>query len=877
MGKNKIKYLLINSFCCVFFLFYSASAFADILVVSPHPDDDIIMASGVIFKALERGEQVRVVYMTNGDYAGLERGAIREAEAVNAQEKLGMAEDNLVFLGYPDGHLTELFTDYTSADDVYTSPIGQSETYANRGLGRTDYHSYIHGAAAPYNKPNMVSDLQTLIESYYPEHIFIPSEFDSGDHVATYHTLQVALQAVFAHDAFYNPTVHKTTVWCATDTAWPNDYDPTSYFREIVGLDRTGLVWAERESLDVPFPMQSLFYPGNWKQLAADEHVTQHGSWTFLGRFIHKDEIFWVEQHRGTNQAPVVNAGLDQNAAEGETVTLNGSGSFDDNDLIYSWRQVGGLEVALSSSVIANPVFTAPTGLIVDEILTFELSVSDGEFTSVPDAVNVRVISPVPPPTYTNVAPLAATLTASSVHFTSDLANLVDGCLSGYPADASCEWVAQGTTGNWVELTWDMPITIGRITMYDRPNTADQVKMARLTFNDGVSMEVGPLENLGRPVSYQIPPREITSLRLEITGVAYTTSSIGLAELEVYAVSGNVNHAPVANAGADQSVGEGVSVVLSGSSSYDLDGDALSYSWSQVSGPLVNLSDSSMASPAFISPTDLSSTANLVFQLSVSDGEYTSTDEVTVTVIAANPVNTAPVASAGATQTVDEGDLVVLDGGSSYDPDGDSLIYNWSQISGAAVVLSDATSSTPTFTAAMGLAADATLVFELVVSDGTLTSSVSSVSVTVVANLTNGINIAGDATARASSESSATQQTAVKAIDGCIDGYPGDYTCEWVAYYWAVKVGSWLELTWATPHIIDRIVLYDRPNSNDQITSATITLSDGSSFMVGPLNNDGSASEYVFPAVEVTSLRMTVVSVRGNVGLSEIEVFESVE
>ena len=40
-------------------------------------------------------------------------------------------------------------------------------------------------------------------------------------------------------------------------------------------------------------------------------------------------------------------------------------------------------------------------------------------------------------------------------------------------------------------------------------------------------------------------------------------------------------------------------------------------------------------------------------------------------------------------------------------------------------------------------------------------------------------NIAALATATASSQNTSTGQLASKAIDGVIDGYPGDYTNEW--------------------------------------------------------------------------------------------------
>ena len=138
---------------------------------------------------------------------------------------------------------------------------------------------------------------------------------------------------------------------------------------------------------------------------------------------------------------------------------------------------------------------------------------------------------------------------------------------------------------------------------------------------------------------------------------------------------------------------------------------------------------------------------------------------------------------------------------------------------------------------------------------------------------TSGSNIAGLATASSSSQAN-SDSSAASVIDGCIDGYPGDESCEWVARYQETKIGQWLELSWGASHTIDRIILYDRPNGADQITSGTLTFSDGTSLSVGPLNDDGSATEYQFSAKKITTLRLTVNSLTGNVGLSEIEVFE---
>src|SRR5215467_9724353 len=74
-----------------------------LMIVAPHPDDEALMASGIIYSALARGDTVKVVVMTNGDKGGSDPGVTlgltREGETVTAMSKLGLAEQNIIFLG----------------------------------------------------------------------------------------------------------------------------------------------------------------------------------------------------------------------------------------------------------------------------------------------------------------------------------------------------------------------------------------------------------------------------------------------------------------------------------------------------------------------------------------------------------------------------------------------------------------------------------------------------------------------------------------------------------------------------------------------------------------------------------------------------------
>ena len=100
------------------------------------------------------------------------------------------------------------------------------------------------------------------------------------------------------------------------------------------------------------------------------------------------------------NDLPTANAGADQTVDEGETVTLEGSGSFDPEGLplAYSWTQTDGPGVALSGVDTASPTFTAPDGLADDAVLRFALVVTDDSNTTAEDSVLVLVEVEAPLP-----------------------------------------------------------------------------------------------------------------------------------------------------------------------------------------------------------------------------------------------------------------------------------------------------------------------------------------------------------------------------------------------------------------------------------------------------------------------------------------------
>ena len=459
------------------------------------------------------------------------------------------------------------------------------------------------------------------------------------------------------------------------------------------------------------------------------------------------------------NLGPVADAGADVTYAGGSTVTLDGSASSDpENDtLTYAWTQTSGPSVSLSNATAANPTFLAPASTNVDQTLTFELVVSDGLASSTAESVTITIPS--------NLAPTVDAGTDQTVVAGSSVV------LAGSASDPDTDPL----TYQWTQTAGPSVVLTGSTTLspaFTAPAKAatDQVLTFELVANDGT------VDSAADSVSITIP----------------------------------ANVGPTADAGSDATVAAGDTVSLDGSASIDGDGDTLTYAWTQTGGPSVTLSDAASVSPTFTAPAKAAADQTLTFELLVSDGITSSTtDSVSITI----PANVGPTADAGADATVAGGASVTLDGSASADGDGDTLTYAWTQTSGPSVTLSDASAVAPTFTAPAKAAADQTLTFELVVSDGITSSSADAVTITIPANIAPTADAGTDATV-------AEGDTVTLDGSGSTDG-DGDT----LTYAWTQTGGPSVTLSDATAAVPS----FTAPpkTASDQTLTFELVVSDG--------------------------------------------------
>ncbi|MGE5280418.1 MAG: PIG-L deacetylase family protein [Deltaproteobacteria bacterium] len=259
-----------------------------ILVLAPHPDDEILGCGGVIQQARDMGLPLKIVFLTYGDNnqwsflvyrkhpvlmpgAALEMGLVRYREARQAAAVLGIPPDDLVFLGYPDYRTLEIWRSHWG-----DAPAARSMLTDVRAV---PYDNALR-PHAPYKGEEILKDLEAVITDFRPTKIFLSHPADhNADHQALYLFTRVALWDLGggAAPVLYPYLIHFRN-WPVSRGYLPDrDEDAPAGLENAVFWRRFGLSPEETVS----------------NRRAIEKHRSQiRSSRKYLLSFIRADEIF---------------------------------------------------------------------------------------------------------------------------------------------------------------------------------------------------------------------------------------------------------------------------------------------------------------------------------------------------------------------------------------------------------------------------------------------------------------------------------------------------------------------------------------------------------------------------------------------------------
>jgi len=272
-----------------------------ILVLAPHPDDEVLMCAGVIRRAVLQGSRVFVAVVSSGGYLcpDFSEGNRRMAESLDAMAFLGVKEEDVFLMGYPDTgmekELSFLTTLQETTDLDLLFPTERGETTHGIAGGKQDFRMERSGRHARITKGDFLADLTELIQIANPQLIVTSSRADlHGNHVALYFFVSDLVKKIYAYNA-EKPIIWESLVHSSLgDDVWPIPDTPFDDFSFVPGLEAFGQSWEQRVRIPMPEEMlgtsleNSMKYQAIQKYLCVVPEIQR-----YFQAFVKKEEIFW--------------------------------------------------------------------------------------------------------------------------------------------------------------------------------------------------------------------------------------------------------------------------------------------------------------------------------------------------------------------------------------------------------------------------------------------------------------------------------------------------------------------------------------------------------------------------------------------------------
>ena len=303
-------------------VFYSGKK---VLVVVPHQDDDLSVMGGVFEEFLRYGSQVKVLFVTAGDFSA--HPGVRMGEAIDTLTLVGIPEEDIIFLGYPDtGLFAPIKNIYNYPEDEIVDYFGQiNSTYA------LDSHpAYNDGNT--YTRRHLCEDLYSAIAEYMPD-ILICNDYDEHpDHRATSLFFDEVTGTILKDYPDYEPTILKTFAYSYTFYGYDDFYDSINLISTKKTCDTPYLTetnifnWDDRIRIPVCADTLSRCIDTSKLYKEASLYYSQNAQ-ANSGRVINSDRVFFQRE----SGSLVLDATI--SVSSGNPMILNDFKLIDSNDV----------------------------------------------------------------------------------------------------------------------------------------------------------------------------------------------------------------------------------------------------------------------------------------------------------------------------------------------------------------------------------------------------------------------------------------------------------------------------------------------------------------------------------------------------------------